>query len=245
VSGSTWTADRDLRLGELLNGRDMGGLELAGGGEIRRGALLRAECPAWSQTDVWGPLAELGVRTVVDLRAVSEPDYEVPAGAPIESLRRPFFGFELEAVLDEWEGELDVVGFYAHVLELSKGTIAAAARAVIEAPPGGVLVHCNLGKDRTGLLVALMLESIGGERGALAADYGLSSRNLAERLANWAGEGLSEHQKTMRRQLIGSGEEQLLAVLAQVDERYGGPRDYLLASGLGAADLDRLRARLS
>jgi protein tyrosine/serine phosphatase len=101
-----------------------------------------------------------------------------------------------------------------------------------------------MGKDRTGLLLALLLEAIGGRREELADDYGLSSVRLAERLANWAGEGLSERQQMLRRQLMDSRGEQLLAVLEHVDERYGGPRDYLIANGVQDVELDRLKARL-
>jgi protein tyrosine/serine phosphatase len=243
LSGSTWT-DRDLRLGDLLNVRDMGGLELADGSTVTPHALLRGECPVWSQSDIWEPLNEMGVRSVVDLRAGSEAGYEIPAGLPIELVQAPLLNFDLESLLEEWAGDIDVVAFYVHVLEVSKGTIAAATRAVVDAPPGGVFVHCNMGKDRTGLLLALILEAIGGPREELAHDYGLSARRLAERLANWAGEGLSERQQTMRRQLMDSREEQLLAVLEHVDERYGGPRDYLIANGVQGAELDRLKARL-
>jgi protein-tyrosine phosphatase len=243
LSGSTWT-DRDLRVGDLLNVRDMGGLVLAGGGTVEPHTLLRGECPVWSQSDIWGPLSELGVRTVVDLRAGSEAGYEIPAGMPIELVQAPLLNFELESLLEEWTGDIDVVAFYVHVLDVSQGTIAAAARAVAAAQPGGVFVHCNMGKDRTGLLLALLLEAIGGGREELAHDYGLSAVRLAERLASWAGDGLSERQQTLRRQLMDSRGEQLLAVLEHVDTRYGSPRDYLIANGVQVAELERLKARL-
>jgi protein-tyrosine phosphatase len=236
---------RALRLGGLVNARDMGGLRLGDGATIRPGALLRGEEPLSSEEDVWEPLAALGVRTVVDLRAETEPRYEVPAGSPIAQVDSPLFDFDFETVLEEWSGEIDVVAFYIHVLEVNEGAIAAAARAIAAAGPGGVYVHCKLGKDRTGLLLALMIEAVGGDRDELAADYGLSADNLAERLAAWTGEGLSEQNRLMRRKLMDSREEALLAVLAHVDEKYGGPREYLLGNGLTAAELEAFRRRIA
>ncbi|MFN8217090.1 MAG: tyrosine-protein phosphatase [Solirubrobacterales bacterium] len=237
--------DRAIALGDLINVRDMGGLGLGEGSSVRPGALLRGESPLFSGSDVWQPLAELGVRTVLDLRAHSEPRYEVAAGTAIELVTSPLFDFDFETVLEEWDGEIDVVAFYIHVLDVNEGAIAAAARAIARAEPGGVYVHCRMGKDRTGLLLALMLEAVGGDRGELAADYGLSADNLAERLAAWSGEGLSERNVLMRRKLMESREEQLLAVLDHVDQRYGGPRAYLLANGLAAEDLDAFRRRIA
>lgn len=237
--------ERAVRLGGLINARDMAGLGLADGSEIKPGALLRGEEPLWSEEAIWEPLAELGVRTVIDLRAESEPRYEIPAEVPIELVTSPLFDFDFETVLEEWSGDIDVVAFYNHVLDVNEGAIADAARAIANAESGGVYVHCKMGKDRTGLLLALMIEAIGGDRDELAADYGLSADNLAERLAAWTGEGLSERNRTMRRKLMESREEQLLAVLDYVDERYGGPRGYLLANGLPEEDLEAFRRRVA
>lgn len=242
---TTTRAEREIAIGGLINVRDMAGLRLGSDSSIRPRALLRGESPQFAESDVWEPLAELGVHTVVDLRADSEPSYEIPAAAAVELVPSPLFDFDFETVLEEWDGEIDVVAFYIHVLDVNKGAIAAAARAIARAGPGGVYVHCKMGKDRTGLLLALMIEAIGGDREELAVDYGLSADNLAERLAAWTGEGLSERNVLMRRKLMESREEQLLSVLDHVDARYGGPRAYLLGNGLAAEDLEAFRRRVA
>src|SRR4029077_9249540 len=55
---------------------------------------------------------------------------------------------------------------------------AAVLNAIAQAPPGGVVVHCHAGKDRTGLVVALLLSVAGVERDAIIDDYALSDREM-------------------------------------------------------------------
>ena len=59
----------------------------------------------------------------------------------------------------------------------------AAVGVIADAEEGGVLVHCHAGKDRTGLVVALLLAVAGVAPEVIAADYALSEPNLAPSLA--------------------------------------------------------------
>jgi protein-tyrosine phosphatase len=85
------------------------------------------------------------------------------------------------------------------------------------------LVHCMVGKDRTGLSVALLLELLGVPRDAIVADYVASNAGLGEVLNN------AVHADVLEWTLAG------------LDERFGGPLGYLTAHGMRAETVDALR----
>jgi protein-tyrosine phosphatase len=123
----------------------------------------------------------------------------------------------------------------------------AAAIGLLCAPgalPG--LIHCSAGKDRTGLLVALILAAMGVEDDVIAADYALSRTYLlAEATAALrqvrASTGLGQR---LDLELMGSPPEIILSALAHVRGRAGSVTGYLLGQGLTAAELDALHAAL-
>jgi protein-tyrosine phosphatase len=107
-----------------------------------------------------------------------------------------------------------------------------------------VLVHCMGGKDRTGLVVALLLTLVGVSPEQIAEDYGLSARNLAPRSAQWIEQAVDETEREWRRRVVRGEPQAMLQVLIELEGRYGSVRDYLLAGGATEEDIDRARARL-
>jgi HAD superfamily hydrolase (TIGR01509 family) len=111
-------------------------------------------------------------------------------------------------------------------LDRNRDHIAQVLRAVADAPANRpVVVHCHAGKDRTGLLIALLLELAGVPREAIAADYALLELQDAD-----------PYRRT--------APETILDSLAFVDSAYGGMRGYLGWLGLSAGEIHRLVARL-
>ena len=107
----------------------------------------------------------------------------VLAGSP------PDYGERLDALVDAVETPAEKTkAVYLDFLERFGPNFAAAIRAIADAPPGGVVVHCQGGKDRTGLVVALLLSLAGVSREEIAADYALSERNLVDRQSQWEAE---------------------------------------------------------
>lgn len=118
-----------------------------------------------------------------------------------------------------------------------------------------VLAHCFAGKDRTGFTTAVVLEAAGVDRDAVMADYLRSNdavprlresilANLRQRAAE-APEVLELAEARLTDSVLGVREQYLAAALRTVDDQYGSLTGYLEASGLTAADLDRLRAQLT
>ena len=131
------------------------------------------------------------MKTVVDLRTNEELEADPPAELPVEVLHIPF----LETDRSDWkqiEGELDTVvkaapdvaaatrDVYLVFLEHYAPNVAAAVRAVANAPEGGVVIHCAGGKDRTGLVTAFLLHLAGvghgRDRQGLRVERGASAR---------------------------------------------------------------------
>jgi hypothetical protein len=165
---------RDLAVDGLANARDLGGLPLAAGGVTPRGVFVRSERPDRVDPDGWAVLHEHGVRTVVDLRQPEEREAHrgrVPAG--IADLHVDHDGLEHAAF---WAGYWDngLVGtplyYLPHLEALPERTVAVLS-AVATAPEGGVLFHCAGGRDRTGLIAAILLTVAGVETDAIVADY--------------------------------------------------------------------------
>jgi hypothetical protein len=133
---------------------------------------------------------------------------------------------------------------YLEMLRLARGRFAEAVTAVAEAPEGTVLVHCHAGKDRTGLVVALLLELAGASAETIGADYALTGRNLEPLMRPWLDEAGDERSRELRRRAGSAPEESMIDVVAELDSLYGGAAGYLLGAGVTESDLAGVRARL-
>jgi protein-tyrosine phosphatase len=211
-----------------LNVRDLGGLPLADGRETRRGAVVRSAALGRLTDSGWRALEEHGVRTIVDLRCPSEldttaPDSIVLVHATLWETHDVRFAMAM-AACDTWEA------FYRLVVDDRAAQIARAVGSVADARAGGVLVHCHAGKDRTGIVCALMLSLAGVPDGAIADDFAASGEALRPVLADADDADVPP--------------ELILRVLGRVRGRHGTVRGYLLDTGATVSQLDRLVARL-
>nr|WP_243769645.1 tyrosine-protein phosphatase [Amycolatopsis acidicola] len=152
--------------------RDLGGLPTHDGGSTAWGAIVRGDAPDRLTAEGWSALAAAGIRTVIDLRHecgdAGRPVVPVPLDDPgdTEFWRR-------------WGGGLDCTPlYYGAFLETFPSRVGRVIAAVADAPAGGVLVHCEGGRDRTGLVVMVLLALVGVRAEAIAADYALSTERL-------------------------------------------------------------------
>ena len=240
--------DRWLPFDGLSNARDVGGLPLDVGGHVRTGVLLRTESLEGLTSDDVALMTGLhGVRQVIDLRMDGEV---LRAGrgalhaAGVETHRLPFIPEEGRG-LPEIDGDIDplVHNYLAYLLD--KGpNVVAGVRLVAGLDQGATVVHCAAGKDRTGVLVALMLSAAGVPRDDVVADYALSATRIDEMFRRWSaaqGSPMPDPDELDRHR---PRAEVMAGFLAQLDERYGGPVGWLQANGLTDDELARLRARL-
>jgi protein-tyrosine phosphatase len=230
---------RHLRWDGCLNVRDLGGIPTADGKTTRFGAVIRSDTPDELTAAGWAELSAHGVRTIVDLRHASEcsarsPDDFVCVHVPVIE-----FGDDGFWNAWRWLDVRDTVGFYSAILDRWPERFAQAVSAVARAEPGGVVVHCMVGRDRTGLVSAFLLTLAGAPREQILADYALSAACLQPRYDAWmAAADTDDARQRLRRENV-SDPAFLDAVLDRIDVEA-----YLLAGGATTDDFDAIRRRL-
>jgi protein-tyrosine phosphatase len=243
TSGLSGPRDRRIAVPGTVNLRDLGGLPAAGGGTVRRRTLLRSDALNRLGGSGRAALADLSLRTVIDLRTYGEV---AAAPCPLNGIvaRTCHVPLFTEAAIGRLPPELAAV--YAYMIDRCGRAVARAIGQLCgdEALPG--LIHCTAGKDRTGLVVALILEVIGVPDDVIAADYALSSSHIdaqmaadIERIRAVGGAG-----RWIDLGALGSPPQVIHAALARVRNRSGSVSGYLLDNGLTRRDLDALRAAL-
>jgi protein-tyrosine phosphatase len=226
----------------LLNLRDLGGHPTTDGGITSRRSLLRSDDLAQLTPAGIVALAGYGIRTVVDLRWSEELDLSptpLPQVAPqIRYIHLPL----LHGSASQWRelcGATPKEQWQCVVLERAGSPLAAVLRIIAGADPAPLLFHCVAGKDRTGLIAAVLLSLADVEAHAIAADYALSAEMLSSPyLARYPDADPDALLETLR--CPPAGVHNMLAWLAG----RGGVRAYLGSIGLTEADILRLRARL-
>lgn len=164
-------AARDLEWEGCDNVRDLGGLPIAGGGETMRGRIVRANNLDLLTGDGWRALWDFGIRTVIDLRNEEEcRDVDGMRPAGLTTVRVPFDAYASAEWLREWWPPGLPHNFGRYLADYPRALIDFG-RAVASAEPGGVVVHCAAGRDRTGLVAMMLLVHAGVDRSVAAADW--------------------------------------------------------------------------
>ena len=234
---------RLLDFPSLLNARDLGGYPTVDGARTRWRSLLRSDDLAQLTAAGLEAFSSYGIETVVDLRW---PEEVALSPTPITRALR-HIRYEQISLLtptpQEWRlrradstaKELWNRSMLEQVREELKGVLQVIANAA----PGPLLFHCMAGKDRTGLIAALLLALADVVPEAIAFDYACSTENLREpylkRYADYDTAAIIDAI-----QCPVEGVHNMLAYL----EKFGGTRAYLEEIGMPAPRIAQLRARL-
>jgi len=235
---------RHLDWDGCFNARDLGGLPAAAGREVRWGAVVRSDALDRLTEAGWAAVEAHGVRTVIDLRNEDErPGDLALRPASITTIELPLDGLEEDPEFwEDWATgpQFGTPMYYRPHLERFPERSARVVRAVARAEPGGVLVHCVGGRDRTGQITMLLLALAGVSPADIAADYDLS---VERQRALWPVLGLPDPSPEIDEFLATRGtstDELIRTTLAEVDVEAR-----LRAGGLDDADLDAVRVRLT
>ena len=238
---------RRLRWEGCFNARDLGGYATPGG-RTRWRALLRSDSPARLTMRGRSALLAHGVRTVVDLRSHSErnsdPGPFACGSGGLCYVHVPLIDAADDATIAAVHASTAAARTYKLLLDGCSAALADAVGAIADAPAGAVLVHCQIGRDRTGLVCALLLAVAGVEPATIAADYALSDDALRPLFEQWLRDAHDPGHRDWISRISTCDARTMLATLHLLEERYGGAAAYLRAAGVDALRLERLRHRL-
>jgi protein-tyrosine phosphatase len=251
--------DRVIRLEKVQNLRELGGLPAANEQRVAPGRLFRAGS-LYEMTAVdRAALEAMGIRIIIDLRSSFEQQrqsYEWPAGrkvaAPLAedgAVATIFARFQAgslsERDIEDW---WNLTGVY-DIPTRHRDSLHTIFTTLLEAGADeGVLYHCTGGKDRTGIVSALVLDALGVTRQAILEDFLLTNAGARARAAEFiqwmkqaTGHALSPEAAYW---LAGVKEQWLEEFFRRLADRYGSTAGYLRDElQLGAEDLAALRGR--
>lgn len=234
---------RHLRLEGSHNIRDIGGYATLDGGETRWRTLIRADnldkLPLHSQQ----ALIDEGVNTIIDLRDTWETAKfsNVFAGSNrVNYLHRPLL--EHQAIYDQMQDVERLDDMYRVILDGCQAQIKAILEAIPVDAQACTVVHCSAGKDRTGMVIMLLLALGGVPAATIAEDYALSSVYLTEWTAQRRQKVVADGGDLKRfEEDVSSRPETMLNTLDYLETALGGIDTYLKTVGLEQARILQLK----
>jgi protein-tyrosine phosphatase len=246
----TTSRGEELAIDGLVNARDLGGLHTRDGRVVRSRQVIRSDNPKGMTDKGQEDLSEkVAPALIVDLRMVLEVAREgyTIGHDPARVVNLPMLpqsGVTQEQI-DAGAAD-NLVEDYLRQIEVNAGAIVEALRLIADPGNRPVVVHCTAGKDRTGIVVAMLLDILGVDHEVIVADYHVTSANMGpilERIRSaqvFQDTGLAaapmwifeSHPETMR------------GFLSRMTERYGSAEQWSLEKGLSPDDIARLRDTL-
>lgn len=246
-----------MNLRSVRNFRDIGGIPTIGNGMIRQGIVFRSANPDSISRDDRIRLRELNIRTIIDLRAEHEIkkhrrsiDHSVTLSLPLdfqkttrERLKPYLYKKGTEKILADISNQL-----YMDILDAS----APAFRQIVELLSSDVgspiLIHCFAGKDRTGIMVALILLALGTDRKYIIDDFLKSNDALLPYF----------RKMLLLRKIISFGffpsnrmlyvitvkQRNINSIIDRIQNHYGGIEGYLASAGFDISKLKNFRKKL-
>ena len=257
--------DRLFDLPGSLNLRDFGGHATRDGRCVRRGRLLRSGGLKNLSTGAVESLRRLPVHTICDLRRTEEralhPNPSFGPGCRVfewatSTETSPLRDRQFVEAASMDVARTAMVGMYARLPYLLQPRLRGAFDAIVHAGEGATIIHCAAGKDRTGVAVALVLESLGVPRETIMDDYLQTNTavDLEARLheRNAAGAGLATTASPIlalpdvaRRAVLEAHPTYLQAAYDAIEARDGSVARYLERElNVDASMLTELRSRL-
>lgn len=225
---------------DCLDVRDLGGLPTSDGRRIAGGTLIRSDNLTRLTPAGVSVVRAARLGRIVDVRTDREcEDYPTPFAGDPRHCNRPLYRHD-----DPYDPALSLDQTYIAGLQCRPELYAAAVGAIASAPAGAVLVHCHMGKDRTGMIIALALGVAGVPAEVITADYAAVGERLRDHFADLEAAIADPTARALLAEELSSRPETMITVLDHLDREYGGVEAYLRHGGLGDEALARLRARL-
>ena len=232
-----------------FNFRDLGGYETSDGHTVRWRRLFRADGPhALSAADAV-VLGDLGLATVIDLRTSDEAEqrgrWQDHLGT-VDYRHLPMMDVlpEEEEFVRTWSDAVNVGEHYGHIARAGASAVGAAITCLAHPEALPAVFHCSAGKDRTGVLAAIVLGLLGVPDETIVTDYALSADAMA-RMLDWLRTQSADLEQLERyAPAVRSAEPEAMRVfLRGVRDQWGSFEGYAAALGLDS-EVDALRGAL-
>jgi protein-tyrosine phosphatase len=238
--------ERLIALEGAVNFRDLGGYATVDGQRTRWRVLFRADGLGELSGADFSIMRELGIRTVVDLRSgyeVEQSRFDIEAH-PADFHHFPFID-QLPDV-ETWDRQPGLLGTqYKEMLDDAVPQIIGALEVLTAPEACPAVFHCTAGKDRTGLLSALVLSLLGVPEDTVVADYALSGEAM-ERLRAKLILKYPDGKNVIADidEVFSANPDNMVELFAYLRERYGSVAGYAAKVGVSAGVVARLRETL-
>ncbi len=233
--------ERQVRLDGCFNFRDVGGYPTQGGRWIRPERLYRSDGPHALTAADEVTLRTLGLRTVIDLRTLDEVDTK----PSFVSVLPDVIGYHLPLLdvvpdtddLPTWTNPRVVADRYREMLDNGGDAISDALAILSEPDTYPVLIHCTAGKDRTGILAAIVLGLLDASDETILADYAASRPAMVEFVdyLKRAHPAADELLTVLAPTMISAHPETMIAFIDGILRDYGSFAALASALGVGGA----------
>lgn len=244
-------ARRDPGLAGPSNFRDLGGYRTGDGRTVRWRTLFRSDALRFTDADVTIVRDTLGLRTAIDLRTPFEYG-DQPGGGKAEQVarlaaagvRRVHLPMVDETRIRRQATSEQPIGGRSYTKMFERGGPALAQAVGLLADPANhpLVFHCSAGKDRTGILAALILGILGVPNEVIVADYAVSQVNMAKALAKIRAHPDAERILANRPPAaFEAPTEAMVDFVATIADSYGGWEGAAANVGLDRDGVERLR----
>ena len=224
-------------LPDLANLRDLGGLTTYDGRSTRPGRLLRSATPYFLDARQASVVVDdLGLRLRVDLRTPGEVAGATSAALAAREravLLAPLRSGGSGGAADRDDPAASMAAHYLRFLDHAQPAFAAITAALTEPGQVPALVHCTMGKDRTGVVVAVLLSAVGVRDEEIVDDYALTAGRTDDLLARLRElPGYAERLAALPVESLGAVPETMVEFLAGLRHAYGDARSFLHSAGV-------------
>jgi protein-tyrosine phosphatase len=239
---------RLIGLEAVHNFRDLGGYPTAGGRTTKWRTLFRSDgLYRLRGADDMSRVMQLGLKSVIDLR--TEREQREQGIFPIDDIEVTFHHLSIVDVTwsdtetPEFDDEVEfLVWGYRDMLEIGSSRFADAMHVLAQTDSLPAVFHCAAGKDRTGVLAALLLSSLGVEDAHICADYGLTQDAMRRSIA-WSKvhrPELAERYATIPKAYLAADPRAMQIILTELAQQHGSVRNYVREIGVADATVEAL-----
>jgi len=213
------------------NFRDVGGIRAANGAVVRSRRLFRSNALVAARPDDLVRLHELGLATVVDLRSDHERAWGGDPGRGVTTYHLPLGDLlSGEKAWERWRDPLYVADRYFEMCLAATASITEVFAVLTDPTAYPVVVQCSLGKDRTGVVVALLLRAVGVPVRTIAAEYARSRAGSFRVVEGLRRELDEEQQRALAPYLpalLAADPVTMVRFLGLMDDEFGSMTGYL------------------